>query len=58
MVSEYVEINSKSYIKKINRVRSVMGILSSKLNHHKKERGTDIILHINDDSKEFLEEGK
>ena len=24
----------------------------------KKERGTDIILHINDDSKEFLEEGK
>ena len=25
---------------------------------NKKERGTEIILHINDDSKEFLEEAK
>ena len=43
MVSKYVEINSKSYIKKINlRTGSVTGILSSKLNHHKKKREAQI----------------
>ena len=43
MVSKYVEINSKSYIKKINlRTGSVTGILSLKLNHHKKKREAQI----------------
>ena len=60
MVSKYVEINSKSYIKKNKSAywkcdgNTEFEIKPSQ----KKERGTDIILHINDDSKEFLEEGK
>ena len=60
MVSKYVEINSKSYIKKNKSAywkcdgNTEFEIKQSQ----KKERGTDIILHINDDSKEFLEEGK
>ena len=59
MVSKYVEINSKSYIKKNKSAywkcdgNTEFEIKQSQ----KKERGTDIILHINDDSKEFLEEG-
>ena len=60
MVSSYVEIKSKSYISKNKPAywrcdgNTEFEIKESK----KKERGTEIILHINDDSKEFLEETK
>ena len=60
MVSSYVEIKSKSYITKNESAywrcdgNTEFEIKES----NKKERGTEIILHINDDSKEFLEEAK
>ena len=60
MVSSYVEIKSKSYIKKNKAAywkcdgNTEFEIKESK----KKDRGTEVILHINDDSKEFLEEAK
>ena len=60
MVSSYVEIQSKSYITKNKSAywrcdgNTEFEIKES----NKKERGTEIILHINDDSKEFLEEAK
>ena len=60
MVSKYVEIKSKSYITKNKSAywkcdgNTEFEIKPS----DKKERGTDIILHINDDSKDFLEENK
>ena len=60
MVSSYVEIKSKSYITKNKPAywrcdgNTEFEIKES----NKKERGTEIILHINDDSKEFLEEAK
>ena len=60
MVSSYVEIKSKSYISKNKSAywkcdgNTEFEIKES----NKKERGTEIILHINDDSKEFLEDSK
>ncbi len=60
MVSRYVEIKSKSYITKNKAAywkcdgNTEFEIKPS----NKKERGTEIILHINDDSKDFLEESK
>jgi len=60
MVSSYVEIKSKSYIKKNKAAywkcdgNTEFEIKES----NKKDRGTEVILHINDDSKEFLEEAK
>ena len=60
MVSKYVEINSKSFKKGSKSAywkcdgNTKYEIKSSK----KKSRGTDVILHINDDSKEFLNESK
>ena len=60
MVSKYVEIKSKSYI---NKSKSAYWKCDGNTEFEikpsdKKERGTDIILHINDDSKDFLEESK
>ncbi len=60
MVSSYVEINSKSYNNKNKAAywrcdgNTEFEIKKSE----KKERGTEITLHINDESKEFLEETK
>ena len=60
MVSKYVEINSKSFKKGSKSAywkcdgNTKYEIKSSK----KQSRGTDVILHINDDSKEFLNESK
>ena len=60
MVSSLVEINSKSHVKTSKGAHwkcdgnTEFEIKDSK----KKERGTDVILHINDDSKEFLNESK
>lgn len=60
MVSSYVEINSKSYISKNKSAywRCDGNTEFEIKDSNKKERGTEIILHINDDSKEFLEEAK
>ena len=60
MVSSLVEINSKSYVKSSKGAHwkcdgnTEFEIKDSK----KKDRGTDVILHINEDSKEFLKENK
>ena len=60
MVSSLVEIDSKSHVKSSKAAHwkcdgnTEFEIKDSK----KKERGTDVILHINDDSKEFLNESK
>ena len=60
MVSSHVEIKSKSYIKTHKPAywkcdgNTEFEIKESK----KKNRGTEVILHINDDSKEFLSESK
>ena len=60
MVSKYVEIKSKSYVTKNKSAywkcdgNTEFEIKPS----DKKKRGTDIILHINDESKDFLEENK
>lgn len=58
MVSDKVEIFSKSYIKEIPSAywRSDGTPIFILEEGNKKERGTEIILHINKDSKEFLEE--
>lgn len=58
MVSDKVEIFSKSYIKGIpSAYWSSDGTTKFILEEgDKKERGTEIVLHINEDSKEFLEE--
>ncbi len=60
MVSEKVEVISKSYSENAKAVRwecdgSPEYILEDA---DKSERGTDIILHINDDSAEFLDAGR
>ena len=60
MVSSYVEIKSKSYI---NKNKSAYWRCDGNTEFEikesdKKERGTEITLHINDDSKEFLDESK
>ena len=60
MVSDKVEVHTRSYKKSVKAVQWICegdpeySIGSSA----KKERGTDIILHINEESKEFLEEDR
>ena len=60
MVSKEVEIRTKSYLDDSKAVKWVCdGSPEYSLSEIKKEeRGTDIILHIADDSEEFLEEHK
>ncbi|MCK9618528.1 MAG: molecular chaperone HtpG [Lentimicrobiaceae bacterium] len=60
MVSKKVEIITKSYKENATSVKwACDGSPDYTLNEHNKEtRGTDIILHIADDSEEFLEEYK
>jgi molecular chaperone HtpG len=60
MVSEKVEIISKTY-KKGGQTKAVRWTCDGSPNYtieeaDKKERGTDIVMHINKESKEFLEE--
>jgi len=62
MVSDNVEIHSKTY-KKGGSTKAVKWICDGSPNYtieeiDKKSRGTDIILHISEDSKEFLSEHK
>ena len=59
MVAKKVEINTKSYQKSESAHWECDGSPNYKLEKGiKKDRGTEIILHIDDDSKEFLEESK
>ncbi|MCF6366120.1 MAG: molecular chaperone HtpG [Bacteroidales bacterium] len=60
MVADKVEIRTKSYKKDEKAVKwECDGSPNFKLEEIEKEsRGTDIILHIDDDSKEFLEDSK
>ncbi len=60
MVAEKVEIKTKSYQKGIKGVHWICdGSPEYAIEEiDKKERGTEIILHIDKDSKEFLEEGR
>jgi len=60
MVSDKVEIKTKSYLKDEKAVRwECDGSPDFKLEEIEKEtRGTDVILHIDEDSKEFLEDSK
>jgi molecular chaperone HtpG len=60
MVSDKVEIYSKSYIDNIPPAywRSDGSPIFILKEGNKKERGTEIVIHINNDSKEFLEESK
>ena len=60
MVSSYVEIKSKSYIKnKKAAYWKCDGNTEFEIKDStKKERGTEVVLHINDDSKAFLEDSK
>lgn len=62
MVSDKVEIFSKTY-KKGGSTKAVRWECDGSPNYtieeiEKKERGTDIVLHISEDEKEFLEESK
>jgi molecular chaperone HtpG len=60
MVSEKVEIITKSYRDEEDAMHwECDGSPEYQMDKHdKKERGTEIILHINEESKEFLEEGR
>lgn len=60
MVAKQVEIITKSYMKSKKAAHwTCDGSPNYTLTEHpKKERGTEIILHIADDSKEFLEEAR
>ena len=60
MVSKKVEIITKSYQKDAKAIKwSCEGTPEYKIEDAKREdRGTDIILHLDQDSKEFLEESK
>ena len=60
MVSKKVEIVTRSYKEDATAIKwSCDGSPEYKMEETKKEeRGTDIILHIDDDSKEFLEESR
>jgi len=60
MVSDLVEIITKSYKKNSTPVRwTCDGSTEFKISKTvKKSRGTDVILHINKDDKDFLEESK
>ena len=57
MVSDKVEINSLSYVKGSEPAKWICdGSTEFEISQGKrKKRGTDIILHINEDSKEFLD---
>lgn len=60
MVSDKVEIFTKSYIENTPGVHWICNgspeFSLELINDKKRNRGTEVILHINDDSKEFLEE--
>ncbi|MGB1449199.1 MAG: molecular chaperone HtpG [Flavobacteriaceae bacterium] len=59
MVAEKVEIITKSYKDEAAAHWTCDGSPEYSLeSHDKTERGTEIILHIDEDSKEFLEEGR
>lgn len=60
MVAKQVEIITKSYVKSKKAAHWVCdGSPNYTLTEHdRKDRGTDIILHIADDSKEFLEKAR
>ncbi|MGC4038146.1 MAG: molecular chaperone HtpG [Chitinophagaceae bacterium] len=60
MVSDKVEIFTKSYKEGSNAVRwECDGSPEYQLEEtHKEDRGTKIVLHINEESKEFLESGR
>lgn len=60
MVADKVEVVSKSYRARTKSVKwTCEGDPTFTIdNADRKERGTDVILHINDESKEFLEEGR
>jgi molecular chaperone HtpG len=60
MVADKVEVITKSYKKSPSAVIwTCTGDPEYQIdNHSKKERGTEVILHISDDSKEFLEEAR
>ena len=60
MVSDKVEVYSKSYKEESTGARWICeGSTTYELNDEDKEsRGTDIILHISDDAKDYLEEYK
>lgn len=60
MVSDKVEVVTKSYKKSVKPVRWICdGNPEYEIETTKKDfRGTDVILHINEESKEYLEESK
>lgn len=60
MVSDKVEVHTRSYKKSVAAVHwSCVGNPSYEIDKSdKKDRGTEIIMHINDESKEFLEQGR
>jgi len=59
MVADEVEIITKSYKDEPAAHWACKGETEFTLNpHDKKERGTEIILHINEENKEFLEESR
>ncbi|MBL4576246.1 MAG: molecular chaperone HtpG [Opitutaceae bacterium] len=59
MVAEKVQIITKSYLDESAVIWECDGSPEFSLNKHKKEdRGTEIILYIDDDSVEFLEEAR
>lgn len=60
MVAEKVDVITKSYKKTVKAVKwSCEGDPSYEMeSHSKKERGTEIVLHIAEDSLEFLEEAR
>lgn len=60
MVADKVEVNTKSYKKSAKSVKwSCKGDPNYKLEAvEKKDRGTEVVLHISDDSKEFLDKNR
>ena len=59
MVAEKVEVRTKSYKKSKGVTWICEGEPEYEIdNNDKKDRGTDIILHISEESKEFLEDGR
>ncbi|MDX1685233.1 MAG: molecular chaperone HtpG [Saprospiraceae bacterium] len=60
MVADKVEVITKTYKKSPSAVKwTCTGDPEYTIeNHPKKERGTEVVLHISDDSKEFLEENR
>ena len=59
MVADKVEVVTKSYKKSKAAVWSCEGDPTYKLDDHdRKERGTDVILHLSDDATEYLENNR